>query len=355
MRLRLIGDPSNLYSGTSFSKCSRDRDALLGINKDNIEFPVDNPAHGCGDNDEGINQHIEISIPGAVVTDLSKDKANTERNKGINSRAPTCHEEIIDEEETTSDVNIEEPHTEEMSSKKRASCEVDCTTEFVTKRKQKTKNKRLKVRKQSSVVVESSTNSSRKLLSSPVPKKQKTSQSSTPGVLPFLPKSSSQTPVFIRRNRVKRKLVVVSSTNSSRKQLSSPVPKKQKTSQSSTPGVLPFLPKSSSQTPASIRRNRVKRKLFNISDFYDSQVSADGESDNSLDNYLESHDAEQNSFIDDSTNFSKDFIVDPGNSPNVRVGNLDLNQLAKKYIPSSASSSNHPRKRLYISSSSDSD
>ena len=300
MRLRLIGDPSNLYSGTSFSKCSRDRDALLGINKDNIEFPVDNPAHGCGDNDEGINQHIEISIPGAVVTDLSKDKANTERNKGINSRAPTCHEEIIDEEETTSDVNIEEPHTEEMSSKKRASCEVDCTTEFVTKRKQKTKNKRLKVRKQSSVVVESSTNSSRKLLSSPVPKKQKTSQSSTPGVLPFLPKSSSQ-------------------------------------------------------TPASIRRNRVKRKLFNISDFYDSQVSADGESDNSLDNYLESHDAEQNSFIDDSTNFSKDFIVDPGNSPNVRVGNLDLNQLAKKYIPSSASSSNHPRKRLYISSSSDSD
>ena len=75
MRLRLIGDPSNLYSGTSFSKCSRDRDALLGINKDNIEFPVDNPAHGCGDNDEGINQHIEISIPGAVVTDLSKDKS----------------------------------------------------------------------------------------------------------------------------------------------------------------------------------------------------------------------------------------------------------------------------------------
>ena len=105
----------------------------------------------------------------------------------------------------------------------------------------------------------------------------------------------------------------------------------------------------------------VKKNLFSLSQFHDDEVQVN-------------EDTEENSGVDQSqstgSNLS-DFIVQaepscnskplfhqfPSNSPNVRIGNMDINEYAKKFVVPSASSCEHPKKRrrLYISSSSDSE
>ena len=105
----------------------------------------------------------------------------------------------------------------------------------------------------------------------------------------------------------------------------------------------------------------VKKNLFSLSQFHDDEVQVD-------------EDTEENSGGDQNqtTGSLSDFIVQaepicntkplfhqfPSKSPNVRIGNImDINEYAKKFVVPSASSCEHPKKRrrLYISSSSDSE
>ena len=114
--------------------------------------------------------------------------------------------------------------------------------------------------------------------------------------------------------------------------------------------------KRSTQSPALPKRN-----LFTLSNFYDTEVKVDDHDEhNSSSESITNCDKSIADFIDDTD------LIDHGepsvhnfqlNSPRIRIGKVDLDDIAKKYISSSENviKRSKKRKRFFISSSSDSE
>ena len=104
-----------------------------------------------------------------------------------------------------------------------------------------------------------------------------------------------------------------------------------------------------------------KKNLFRISEFLDKEVKVDEDTEeNSCFEAGQTTESNLSDFVvetEESCNSKPLFCHFQNNSPNVRVGNLDIDELAKKYAASNATSCDHPpkKRRLYISSSSDND
>ena len=104
----------------------------------------------------------------------------------------------------------------------------------------------------------------------------------------------------------------------------------------------------------------VKKNLFRKSEFFDLEVKVNEDTDELGFDPSQTTASNLSDFIvegEPSCNSKLVYNQYPSNSPNVRIGKLDINKLAEKYEASRASSCGHPKKRrkLYISSSSDSD
>ena len=104
----------------------------------------------------------------------------------------------------------------------------------------------------------------------------------------------------------------------------------------------------------------VKKNLFRKAEFLDAEAKVNEDTDNSCFDPTQSAGSNLSDFIVEAEASGSGKLLYhqfPSNSPNVRIGKLDINKLAEKYEVSSASSCDHPKKRrkLYISSSSDRD
>ena len=102
----------------------------------------------------------------------------------------------------------------------------------------------------------------------------------------------------------------------------------------------------------------MKKKLFNLSEFFDSQVRVDGDRDISIDNSLfssyscdpcSSSEAQQDSFMNGAPVFTEhphciNYVRNE--SPEVKVSALNLNVLATKYVDQGEERPKKRRRRM---------